>query len=138
MADALVQIGTVQAVNRPAGTVTVLHEDAGTNGSVSTDLPILRPKRPEIGDPVLCVYLSNGAAYGLCLGVHYVEETPPPDDGNIIEVFTFPNGDSIQYDTSTNGLNFNISGPVTINGKVFSTHQHSGVQTGGGETGGVA
>ena len=100
--DGSIQIGVVQSVNFTPGTggsVTVLHEDAGVGGSVSTDLPIMRPKRPEIGDPVLCAYLSKGQAFGICLGAFYQEDAPV--DG-IIEVFVFPNGDTLQYDTSAN------------------------------------
>jgi phage baseplate assembly protein gpV len=99
--DGSIQIGVVQSVNYTSqgNTVTVLHEDAGIGGSVSTDIPVMRPKRPEIGDPVACIYLSNGQAFGICLGAFYQENAPA--DG-IIEVWVFPNGDILKYDTNTN------------------------------------
>lgn len=117
-----VQIGEVNSVNWPARTVKVLHQDA--SGSVSTDLPIMRPKpKPEAGDPVLCVYLSNGAAYGICLGEFYQKENTPSDDGQFIEVVILPDGGSIQYDTigkkliiNTKDLDITTTGTVNING----------------------
>lgn len=95
--DGLIQIGEVQSIDENGRTVKVLHEDA--SGSVSTDLPIMRPKRPEVGDPVACIYLSNGQAFGVCLGAFYQDEVPP--DG-IIEVFVLPDGNILKYDTDTN------------------------------------
>lgn len=131
--DISVQIGEVNSVNWPSKTVKVLHEDA--NGSMSTDLPIMRPKpKPEIGDPALCVYLSNGAAYGICLGEFYQEENIPADNGQFIECMVLPDGSSIQYDTENkklilnaqnidiavsggeNVINIETSGLVNVNG----------------------
>lgn len=104
--DISVQIGEINSVNWPARTVKVLHQDA--SGSVSTDLPIMRPKpKPEIGDPVLCVYLSNGAAYGICLGEFYQKENTPADNGQFIECMVLPDGANIQYDTVNKRLILN-------------------------------
>lgn len=121
--DGLVQIGQVQSVDYAAGTVRVLHPDAGINGSVSTDLPIIRPKRPEVGDSVICVYLSNGQAFGICLGAIYQRQTPPPESGQIIEAFALPGGASLRYDTANNrfilvaeNVDVEATGTVNING----------------------
>ena len=140
--DISVQIGEIQSVNGTARTVKVLHSDA--NGSVSTDLPLKRPKlRPDIGDPVLCVYLSNGAAYGICLGEYYVDDNTPADNGQFIECMVLPDGASIQYDTVNKKIILNAQNVeivsagnnTTIDGKVFLTHTHSDPQ--GGQTGPV-
>ncbi len=139
---ASIEIGEVNSVNWPAKTVKVLHADA--NGSVSTDLPIMRPKpKPEIGDPVLCVYLSNGEAYGICLGEHYEDENIPADNGQFIECLILPDGASIQYDTVNKKLILNaqtvdivsVGNNTTIDGKAFLAHTHSDPQ--GGQTGQV-
>ncbi len=146
--DISVQIGSVNSVNSVERTVKVLHEDA--NGSISTDLPIMRPKpKPEIGDPILCVYLSNGAAYGICLGEYYQDENTPADNGQFIECMVLPDGSSIQYDTinkklilnarnidiTVSGGTLNIGSNTTIDGKKFLQHTHSDPQ--GGQTGPV-
>jgi len=129
----LVQIGEINSINYAERTVTVLHSAA--DDSVSTDLPLRRPKlRPEIGDSVLCVYLSNGAAYGICLGEFYQDENTPADNGEIIECMVLPDGASINYDTITKTLILNAK-HVVINGKDFSGHTHSDPQ--GGQTGPV-
>lgn len=110
--QASVQIGEVNSVDWPAKTVKVLHLDA--NGSVSTDLPIMRPKpKPEIGDPVLCVYLSNGSAFGICLGEFYEEDNKPSEDG-IIEIAVLPDGGFINYNTNTQTLILSAPHVVTV------------------------
>jgi phage baseplate assembly protein gpV len=120
--DISVQIGEINSVNYPARTVKVLHQDA--NGSISTDLPLMRPKlNPEAGDPVLCVYLSNGASYGVALGGFYQLENTPDDDGQFIEVAILPDGGIIQYDTinkkliiNANDVDITATGTVNVNG----------------------
>ena len=138
--DISIQIGEIQSINGPARTVKVLHEDA--NGSVSTDLPLRRPKLlPEPGDPVVCVYLSNGSAYGICLDQYYQAENTPADNGQFIECMILPDGASIQYDTVNKKLILNaqtvaivsVGNNTTIDGKTFLTHTHSDPQ--GGQTG---
>lgn len=107
-----VQVGEVYSVDPSGKTVKVLHTDA--SGSVSTELPIMRPKpRPDVGDPVAVVYLSNGAAYGICLGTYYDDDNPPPENGRIIEVAVLPDGASIQYDTVNKVLILNAEN-VTV------------------------
>jgi phage baseplate assembly protein gpV len=131
--DNLIQIGEINSVNYAARTVKVLHSDAGN--SVSTDLPLMRPKlRPEVGDSVACIYLSNGAAYGICLSGFYQDENTPADNGEIIEIAVLPDGASIQYDTTTKTLILNAE-HVVINNKDFIQHTHSDPQ--GGQTGSV-
>jgi phage baseplate assembly protein gpV len=114
--DISIQLGEINSVNYPARTVKVLHQDA--NGSVSTDLPLMRPKlSPDVGDPILCVYLSNGAAYGVCLGEFYQEENTPADDGQFIEIAILPDGSSIQYDTTNKKLILNAQNiDITVSG----------------------
>ena len=131
--DSLVQIGNINSINVAKRTVKVLHQDAGK--SVSTDLPLMRPKlRPEVGDPVLCVYLSNGAAYGICPGEFYQNGNVPDNTGEIIECAVLPDGAYINYDTTTKTLILNAE-HVVINDKDFIQHTHPDPQ--GGQTGEV-
>ena len=103
MGSDLIQIGEINSINYEERTVKVLHSDS--DNSISTDLPLMRPKLiPEIGDTVLCVYLSNGAEYGICIGEFYQDENTPSDQGESIECMVLPDGAYIKYDKTTKTL----------------------------------
>ena len=105
--------GTIHSVNLADKTVRVKHRDV--NGSVSTNLPLLRPKpQPEEGDAALVLYLSNGAAFGVCVGVPYQKEDEKSAD--VIDIAILPDGAAIQYNTATKTLILTAT-HVTVNGQ---------------------
>lgn len=112
MADKdLIRVGKVISVNKEKNTVKVRHGDTRTT---SRELPIIKPKpRPEIGDKVLVVYLSNGDSYGICLGDYY--KSSDSTEENIINCLLLPDGASIKYDTDTKTLHLTAD-HVVVNG----------------------
>jgi phage baseplate assembly protein V len=100
----LIQIGEVSSVDYKAGTVKVLMSDV--TDTVTTDLPVLNHEylMPNIGDTVLCVFLTNGPSYGICLGGYFQDETPPTVWGKGMYYKALPDGAFIKYDTDTKTL----------------------------------
>jgi phage baseplate assembly protein gpV len=108
----MIRIGQVEAVNTSKNTVSVRHNDTET---VSKNLPLMCPKlRPEVGDTVLTVFLSNGPAYGICLGGFYQESNVP--SSGALEGMVLPDGASITYDPATKTLALTAA-HVVVNGK---------------------
>lgn len=63
----MIQIGTVSEANLTARTIRVYFPDK--NNMVSDELQLLtHVPLPDIGENVVCIFLSNGTGAGFCVG----------------------------------------------------------------------
>ncbi|MEC0269053.1 phage baseplate assembly protein V [Paenibacillus anseongense] len=124
----MIRAGNVSSVNPQNGTVRVAFPD--NSNLLSGELPVIISKSkwaktaamPSVGDPVLCLFLSNGIQNGFCLGSFYNDlETPPPESDSKRGVF-FEDGSYAFYDRQTGSMHIKatngliIEGNVTVNG----------------------
>ncbi len=98
MEQAVVQSGIVNSVNYEAGTVCVNFTDL--SDSISRDLPMFSNeyRMPEIGDTVVCIFLSNNPARGYCLGKPYSDGSPPREAGEGVIYQDFFGEGFLKYD----------------------------------------
>jgi phage baseplate assembly protein V len=79
----LILIGTVSSINYERGTIRVCLNDQ--DAVVTDELPMLsfEYEMPNVGDPVLCLFLGNGITNGFCLGRYYYDKNllDPSDTG---------------------------------------------------------
>lgn len=110
---ALVQTGKVSSINYEAGTVRVDFDDMPH--SVSGELPMLSGeyKLPEIGEKVLCIFLSNNPSRGFCLGAYFQSKDPPQASGEGVFYKNFFGEAFIKYDKSTQTLTIQAPHVVT-------------------------
>lgn len=102
----LLRIGKVSSINYGAGTVAVCFEDK--DNIVTDDLPMLSFEyyMPDVGDPVLCLFLGNGLTKGFCLGKYFYDGEQPDEKGHGEGVYYkhfFKEG-SIKYDKNAKTL----------------------------------
>lgn len=78
-----IRIGEVSSVDYGRGMIKVLYPDK--DGAVTDDLPYFSMndeyKMPKIGQNVLVLHLSNGAAAGVVMGRYWNEGNLPPEAG---------------------------------------------------------
>jgi phage baseplate assembly protein gpV len=131
MQQCVVEEGRVSSVDYKAGTVQVVFDDK--SDIVSDDLPLFNSeyRMPDVGDVVVCLFLSNNPTQGFCLGT---PQDSPQVTGKGIFYKDFFGEAFFKYDQSTGTLTINAP-HVVINGKDFMTHTHS--NAGGGQTGPV-
>ena len=108
----IVAEGKVSSVDYTAGTVRVTFPDRAN--SVSAPLPMFNTeyKMPNVGNNVVCLFLSNNPARGFCLGS---PQFSPPVTGQGIYYKDFFGKASIKYDESTDTMTIS-AGHVIING----------------------
>lgn len=104
MDSEIIRTGTVCSTNPDAGTVKVVFADR--SGSVSAELPMLRSiyRMPEIGETVLCLFLTNNPARGFCLGTYFSPDNPPPAPGDGILYMDLFGAGFVKYDNATQTL----------------------------------
>lgn len=101
--DRILMVGKISAINEQEGTARVLLEDKDEMTTKEIPLLFLHTlgmkvyAMPEIGEEVLCLFLSNGLEEGFILGSYYNEPTPPPVKDKQIKIIQFPNGDFVKY-----------------------------------------
>jgi Phage P2 baseplate assembly protein gpV len=102
----LIRIGKVSSIHYDAGTVAVCFEDK--DSIVTDDLPMLSFEyyMPDVGDPVLCLFLGNGLTKGFCLGKYFYDKDgeQPMESGEGIFYKHFFKEGSIKYDKSAKTL----------------------------------
>ena len=140
----IIRIGQVSSVYPETCTARVAFDDL--DDFVSAPLAILQQHTagmqfyslPQIGEHVLCVFLPSGKEMGFIIGSFYTNGNPPPVDG---EGGMYISGNvSIGGDVDVGG-SVDAGGQVTASDDVvgggisLKTHRHSGVETGGGNTG---
>ena len=83
MAEKLIRIGKISKIDYETGMAEVTYPDM--DNSVTALFPIVNLneeyKMPEIGEEVLVLHLSNGAASGLILGPFWNEANKPAVNG---------------------------------------------------------
>ncbi|MBP2655014.1 MAG: phage baseplate assembly protein [Firmicutes bacterium] len=150
----LLRVGTVSSVAYDTGCVRVCFKDQ--DSIVTDDLPMLgfEYEMPNVGELVLCIFLGNGLAKGFCLGRYYYDSSLPGESGENIYYKEFLQDAYMKYDKSSKTFTISaenivfdgnvtingtltVSGDATISGKSFLSHTHSGVESGGSNTGAV-
>lgn len=110
--EAIVQQGHISSVNYESGSVRVVFADQ--MNTVSADLPMFNSeyKMPDIGDTVVCLFLSNNPTRGFCLGT---PNQSPTVTGAGVFYKDFFGEAYIKYDSTAKTLTFSAE-HVVING----------------------
>jgi phage baseplate assembly protein V len=119
----LIRIGTVSSVNYKEGKLRVCFEDQ--DKIVTDELPMLsfEYEMPDVGEPVLCLFLGNGITNGFCLGRYYYDGDPPMQWGQNIYFKRFLKDATQRYDSTAKTMTFTankfvFNGDVTIHGNL--------------------
>jgi phage baseplate assembly protein gpV len=149
--EGMLYIGDVSSVDPGTGMVRVVRSDK--DNKVSGELAVLQRGSssskdywlPAVGDQVLCLQLPNfsgkGTGDGFVLGTFYSKVDSPPDGAAAgTRVLNHP-GDMIMTIGGTltihaGTLDIQGAGDVVASEISLKGHTHSGVETGGGSTGG--
>lgn len=122
----LIRIGTVSSINYKEGKLRVCFKDQ--DNIVTDELPMLsfEYEMPNVGEPVLCLFLGNGIANGFCLGRYFYDEDIPSEFGKDIYLKRFLKDATLKYDRSSKTLTLNadqiiFNGNLNINGKLVVT-----------------
>lgn len=119
----LIRIGTVSSINYMQGKLRVCFEDQ--DSIVTDELPMLsfEYEMPNIGEPVLCLFLGNGITKGFCLGRYYYDSNLPIPSGSGENIYfkQFVKDAYMKYDKSSktftiSAANIVFDGNVQING----------------------
>ncbi len=148
----LIRVGQVSSINAATGAVRVTFNDK--DALVSAELPVLNRGSqavkdywlPDVGEQVVCVFLPNGKSLttGFVLGSFFSSVDRPPTSNLKMRIIDFGDGTNISYDRMSKALVITCSGTITIDskttidGRVFLSHKHTGVESGSGSTGGVS
>lgn len=122
----LIRIGTVSSINYEEGKVKVCFNDQ--DRIVTDELPMLsfEYEMPEVGEPVLCLFLGNGIRNGFCLGRFFYDKDTPSEYGKDIYLKHFLKDATLKYDRSSKTLTLNadqviFNGNLNINGELVVT-----------------
>jgi phage baseplate assembly protein gpV len=120
------RVGTVSSVNYPAGTVRVCFEDK--DNIVTDELPLLSFEydMPEVGQRVLCLFLGNSIAAGVCLSRYFFDGDRPVESGRDIYYKHFFKEGFLRYNRANRTLtihaeNVVVEGNTTIQGNLRVT-----------------
>lgn len=116
----LVRVAEVVSTNPGRGAVCVKFLDAG--GTVSAWLPVLARKThrdadyqmPDIGQPVLCLFLPGGREVGFVLGSAYTARHQPPVASQDKWHKSWEDGTWLEYDRAGHVLSGHVEGDVQI------------------------
>ncbi|MEK3955302.1 hypothetical protein [Psychrobacillus sp. FSL K6-1464] len=113
-----IRAGIVDGLNVEKGTIRVTFPDL--DDMVTDDIALFssEQKFPEIGDPVVCIFLSNGSQQGFCFGTYYNDENLPPIPNKNVYVRKFNDGLIIEYDLQNQNLTISSENAITINGNL--------------------
>lgn len=122
-----IRAGIVDGINATKGTIRVTFPDI--DDMVTDDIALFSAEQsfPEIGDPVVCIFLSNGSQQGFCLGPYFNDNNVPPIPDQNKYVKRFNDGLSIEYDLQSKNLTISsenaiiINGNLTVNGVISGT-----------------
>lgn len=117
----MIRVGFVNARQPEKMRVKVTLRDTTSAELVTDWLPVLCPRAcgdlsydlPDIGDQVLCLFLSYGLVQGFVLGAMYGGQTPPVQSGEKWHR-KFKDGTYLEYDREQHKLTANVKGDVEI------------------------
>jgi phage baseplate assembly protein gpV len=121
----LIRVGKVSSINYPAGRLRVVFEDK--DGIVTDELPMLNfeYEMPNVGEPVLCLFLGNGITKGFVLGRYFYASDPPVEGGYGQDIYykRFLKDAAQKYDRVAKTMTwkaqeFVFDGNVTITGNL--------------------
>lgn len=124
----MIRVGFVNARQPEKMRVKVTLKDTTTSELITDWLPVLCPRAskdmqydlPDIGDQVLCLFLSYGLEQGFVVGAMYGAQTPPVQSGDKTHR-TFSDGATIEYDRASHQLKADIPGTAVIKCKESAT-----------------
>lgn len=110
LVDNLIRVGEVTSINPEAFTARVRFEDRDDIESYDLRLLVRRSLKnkdfdaPDVGEPVLCLFLPTGVEAGFIIGSYYPDTVPRPSaDGNVTSR-VFEDGTRIEYDRADHRL----------------------------------
>ena len=115
----LIRIGEVTSIDPARMTCRVTFDD---DGITSHDLPVLAFntfsnqdfRLPDIGEDVLCLFLSTGQEEGFVLGSFYAGEVMPEGASKDVRSITFSDGTRLAYDRASHELSGTVQGTVKL------------------------
>lgn len=115
----LIKCGVVESFNAENGTAKVVFKDISIK---SYDLPIMVKQTlknkdywiPDIGEPVICIFLPTGIESGFILGSYYNKKNLVPATDQNKRVIKFEDGSYIEYDRQAHKLIGDIKGDIDI------------------------
>lgn len=115
-----IRVGIVDGLNVQKGTVRVTFPDL--DDTVTEDMALLNFEQrfPQVGESVLCLFLTNGTEQGYCLGSYFNDQNLPPNPNENKYVKKFSDGLTIEYDLKDKQLSISAENPITINSKIIS------------------
>ena len=117
----MIRVGFVNARQPEKMRVKVTLRDT-VNAPLVTDwLPVLCPRAcadlqydlPDVGDQVLCLFLSYGLEQGFVVGAMYGKQSPHVQSGDKWHR-TFSEGTWLEYDRAAHKLSANVKGDVEL------------------------
>lgn len=116
----LVRVGEVVSTNPERGAVRVKFPDAGN--TVSAELPVMARKThrdkdyqmPDIGEPVLCLFLPIGPEVGFVLGATPTAKHTPPVASQDKWHKSWDDGTWLEYDRASHKLSVHVEGAVKV------------------------
>jgi phage baseplate assembly protein V len=120
------RVGVVHSINPQKGTVRVRFPD--DDDVVSYDLQVMHRNTyknkdynmPDIGEDVLCLFISNGMADGFVLGSVYAGDRTPPENTENKRTVVFSDDTKVSYDRDLHDLDIEIAGTkITANRKLI-------------------
>lgn len=131
----LVRVGEVTAVYPDKATARVRFRES--QGLVTAELPVLTTTAhkvknyhmPDVGEPVLCVFLPRGRESGFILGALYTRAHTPPVASGDKRHMAFDDGTWIEYDRAAHRLTGRVEGDVALEVAGDSTVSVEGTAT---------
>lgn len=122
MNNKTIRYGVVSSVDSTQHAVRVAFEDE--DSMVSDWLPVIVScasknqdyALPDVGDRVVCAFLSNGVSAGFVIGAVYSQANRPPHSNGDVRSVKFSDGTTISYDRAMHVLSINCVGNIVING----------------------
>lgn len=116
----LVRVGEVTAVYPDKATARVRFRES--EGLVTAELPVLTTTAhkvksyhmPDVGEPVLCVFLPRGRESGFILGALYTRTHTPPVASGDKRHIAFDDGTWIEYDRAAHRLTGHVEGSASL------------------------
>lgn len=116
------RVGKVSSVNPDNMTARVTFADK--NNMLSAELPIINRGSknnkdywlPDVGEQVVCLFLSNGINQGFVLGSYFSDPAPPQISSVNKRRLDFADGTYIEYDRDSHKLNIHCVGDIRIKG----------------------
>lgn len=124
--NGIIKIGEVCEVDYTDCTARVVFDD--DNGMVSNKLQVVQRNTyknhdvvlPDIGEDVICIFLSSGVEEGFILGSVYAGDVTPPSNNGNERVIVFSDDTEVRYDRKKHEMYIKI-GATEIKSNPTST-----------------